>query len=108
MSQPRSDAKNEIKKALAFKRLQEHLAGKKISGLTGETMWINMPCFEMHRLGHSCEDCEKCEECRSTKNSRSNEASAKLAKKALAQRCPECRRIFGEHSDEELMRCIER
>ena len=29
------------------------------------------------------------------------------ANEALAKQCPVCRRIFGEHSDEELIRCIE-
>lgn len=102
-----NDAKNEIKKALAFKRLQERLHGKKIS-VSGQTIWMNMPRHEkLHLRGHRCEDCEKCEECRSTKNP-SYDALAKSAKEALAQQCPECRRIFGEHSDEELIRCIKR
>lgn len=30
------------------------------------------------------------------------------ANKALAQQCPECHRIFEEHSEEELIECIKR
>ena len=44
------------------------------------------------------------------RDSRVEEASEAIltteAKKALEQQCPVCRRIFGEHPEEELIRCI--
>jgi hypothetical protein len=79
------DAINEIKKALAFKRLQvqEHLHGKS----AGPEEIMNL--YRESRLE------ELSEAILTTK-----------AIEALAQQCPACLRIFGEHSEEELIQCI--
>ena len=79
------DAKNDIRKALAYKRLQEHVHGK-ISGPE-----------EIVKLW---------------RESRFEEASEAIlateANEVLARQCPECHRILGEHSEEELVQCIRR
>lgn len=88
MSQPLSDAKNEIKKALAYKRLQEHRHRPYGKSSGSEEI------IKLYQDGHLEEASEAI---LSTK-----------ANETLAQQCPECHRIFGEHSDEELIRCIKR
>ena len=82
---PQALTKNEIKKALAFKRLQ-----------------LQEP--RLHGKSSRSEEIEKL-----YRESRFEELAILTTKanEALAQQCPVCRRIFGEHSDEELIRCIE-
>jgi hypothetical protein len=61
--------KNEIKKALAYKRLQAQRQEQRPEGLSDAIMAMEV-------------------------------------NKTLAKQCPECGRILGEHSEEELIRCI--
>jgi hypothetical protein len=82
------DAKNQIKRALAYKRLQEQRHrpyGKSSAPEEIIKLW---------------------------QESRFEDASEAIlttdANKVLAQRCPECLRIFAEHSEEELIECIKR
>jgi hypothetical protein len=86
MSQSLPGAKNEIKKALAYKRLQEQRHRPYGKSVTLE---------EVTKL---------------YRESRFEELSEAIltteAIKALQQQCSVCRRIFGEHSEEELIQCI--
>jgi hypothetical protein len=86
MSQHMLDAKNEIKRALAYKRLEEQRhrpygkssTPEEITKLYGESRFEEL----------------------------SEAILTTEARNALGQQCPECHRIFGEHSDEELIRCL--
>jgi hypothetical protein len=87
VSQPLPGAKNEIKKALAYKRLEE----------------------QRHRpYGKSSTPEEATKLYRESRFEELSEAILTTeARKALEQQCPECHRILGEHSKEELIQCID-